>query len=108
MPPARILEVEDFDGLVMFVRTKNATIEMAQKLEARGYRARAINGDMTQKLREQQLAKRGHPRYSGGNRRCSRGIDVPRVTHVINYDIPIDPGSLRAPYWSNRTCGSIR
>ena len=89
----RILEVEDFDGLVMFVRTKNATIEMAQKLEARGYRARAINGDMTQKLREQTIGelKEGILDILVATDVAARGIDVPRVTHVINYDIPIDP-----------------
>lgn len=89
----RILEVEDFDGLVMFVRTKNATIEMAQKLEARGYRARAINGDMTQKLREQTIGelKEGVLDILVATDVAARGIDVPRITHVINYDIPIDP-----------------
>ena len=89
----RILEVEDFDGLVMFVRTKNSTIEMAQKLEARGYRARAINGDMTQKLREQTIGelKEGVLDILVATDVAARGIDVPRITHVINYDIPIDP-----------------
>lgn len=89
----RILEVEDFDGLVMFVRTKNSTIEMAQKLEARGYRARAINGDMTQKLREQTIGelKEGILDILVATDVAARGIDVPRITHVINYDIPIDP-----------------
>ncbi len=89
----RILEVEEFDGLIMFVRTKNATIEMAQKLEARGYQARAINGDMTQKLREQTIGelKEGHLDILVATDVAARGIDVPRITHVINYDIPIDP-----------------
>ncbi len=89
----RILEVETFDGLVMFVRTKNQTIEMAQKLEARGYSAKAINGDMTQKLREQTIGelKDGTIDILVATDVAARGIDVPRITHVINYDIPIDP-----------------
>ncbi|WP_420550994.1 DEAD/DEAH box helicase [Litorivicinus lipolyticus] len=89
----RILEVETFDGLVMFVRTKNQTIEMAQKLEARGYSAKAINGDMTQKLREQTIGelKSGTIDILVATDVAARGIDVPRITHVINYDIPIDP-----------------
>ncbi|BFM05466.1 DEAD/DEAH box helicase [Halioxenophilus aromaticivorans] len=88
----RILEVEDFDGLIMFVRTKTATVELAQKLEARGYSSAALNGDINQKQREitiEQL-KKGKIDVVVATDVAARGIDVPRITHVVNYDIPHD------------------
>lgn len=88
----RILEVEEFDGLIMFVRTKTATVELAQKLEARGYSSAALNGDINQKQREitiEQL-KKGRIDVVVATDVAARGIDVPRVTHVVNYDIPHD------------------
>jgi len=88
----RILEVEEFDGLIMFVRTKTATVELAQKLEARGYSSAALNGDINQKQREitiEQL-KSGKIDVVVATDVAARGIDVPRVTHVVNYDIPLD------------------
>jgi len=88
----RILEVEDFDGIIMFVRTKLLTVELADKLEARGYSAAAINGDMTQALRERTIAqlKSGKVDILVATDVAARGIDVPRISHVINYDIPYD------------------
>ena len=88
----RILEVEDFDGIIMFVRTKVLTVELADKLEARGYTAAAINGDMTQALRERTIAqlKSGKIDILVATDVAARGIDVARISHVVNYDIPYD------------------
>ena len=88
----RILEVEDFDGIIMFVRTKTLTVELAEKLEARGYSASAINGDMTQALRERTITqlKKKQIDILVATDVAARGIDVKRISHVINYDIPYD------------------
>ncbi|MDP5239536.1 DEAD/DEAH box helicase [Uliginosibacterium sp. 31-16] len=89
----RILEVEEsFDAAIIFVRTKIATEELADKLEARGYAAAAINGDMNQGMRERVIEqlKTGTLDILVATDVAARGIDVPRVTHVINYDIPYD------------------
>ncbi|MEN3111792.1 DEAD/DEAH box helicase [Uliginosibacterium paludis] len=89
----RILEVEDsFDAAIIFVRTKIATEELADKLEARGYAAAAINGDMNQGMRERVIEqlKAGTLDILVATDVAARGIDVPRITHVINYDIPYD------------------
>ncbi|HEX6927927.1 MAG TPA: DEAD/DEAH box helicase, partial [Gammaproteobacteria bacterium] len=88
----RILEVEDFDGVIVFVRTKIATTELAEKLQARGYAAAALNGDVQQKLREQTVHnfKAGKLDILVATDVAARGLDVERVSHVINYDIPYD------------------
>ncbi len=88
----RVLEVEDMDGAIMFVRTKTATVELAQKLEARGYACAALNGDINQRQREITIdqLKSGDIDILIATDVAARGIDVPRVTHVINYDIPYD------------------
>ncbi len=88
----RILEVETFDGILMFVRTKTATTELAEKLEARGYAAAAMNGDMAQKHREQTVErlKKGGLDILVATDVAARGLDVERISHVINYDIPYD------------------
>lgn len=89
----RILEVEeDFDAAIIFVRTKTATVELAEKLEARGYSAAALNGDMTQQLRERvvEQLKGGQLDIVVATDVAARGLDVPRISHVINYDIPYD------------------
>ena len=89
----RILEVEEnFDAAIIFVRTKIATEELADKLEARGYAAAAINGDMNQGMRERVIdqLKTGTLDILVATDVAARGIDVPRVSHVINYDIPYD------------------
>ena len=91
----RILEVETFDGMIIFVRTKTATVELAEKLEARGYSAAAINGDMSQALRERSIAhlKNGKLDILIATDVAARGLDVDRITHVVNYDIPYDTES---------------
>ena len=88
----RILEVEPFEGMIIFVRTKTATVELAEKLEARGYSAAAINGDMNQQLRERTIErlKKEQLDILIATDVAARGIDVERVTHVVNYDIPYD------------------
>ena len=88
----RILELEPFDALIMFVRTKTATTELAERLEARGYAAAAINGDMIQKQREQMVErlKQGSLDILVATDVAARGLDVDRISHVVNYDIPYD------------------
>nr|VFJ46845.1 MAG: ATP-dependent RNA helicase CsdA [Candidatus Kentron sp. DK] len=88
----RILEVEPFDALIIFVRTKIATTELAERLETRGYRAAALNGDMVQKNREQMIErlKRGSLDILVATDVAARGLDVDRISHVVNYDIPYD------------------
>lgn len=91
----RILEAENFDGMIIFVRTKTATIELAEKLEARGHSASAINGDMSQALRERAIEnlKKGRLDILIATDVAARGLDVDRITHVVNYDIPYDTES---------------
>ncbi len=88
----RMLEVETFDGMIVFVRTKTATVELAEKLEARGYSAAAINGDLSQALRERTIEnlKKGRIDILIATDVAARGLDVERISHVINYDIPHD------------------
>jgi len=88
----RILEVEDFDGMIVFVRTRIATTELADKLAARGYAAAAINGDIAQKLREKTIEnlKSGKLDILVATDVAARGLDVQRISHVINFDIPYD------------------
>ncbi|MFC3195457.1 DEAD/DEAH box helicase [Marinicella sediminis] len=92
---SRVLEVEDFDGVLIFVRTKMATEELAEKLQARGFSAEALNGDMVQKQRERLVAKlkSGAIDILIGTDVVARGLDVDRISHVINYDIPYDTES---------------
>ena len=91
----RILEAESFDGIIIFVRTKTATVEIAEKLEARGYAAAALNGDIAQKQREQVInrLKKGHLDIVVATDVAARGLDVERISHVINYDVPHDTES---------------
>jgi len=88
----RILEVEPFDALLLFVRTKIATTELAVRLQARGYAAEALNGDMPQKQREQMVErlKLGSLDILVATDVAARGLDVDRISHVVNYDIPYD------------------
>ncbi len=88
----RILEVETFDAMLIFVRTKTATAELAEKLEARGYAAAAMNGDMVQKQREKMVErlKRGSLDILVATDVAARGLDVERISHVVNFDIPYD------------------
>lgn len=88
----RMLEVEDTDALIIFVRTKTATAELSEKLEARGYACSALNGDMNQQQREKTVErlKSGGLDIVVATDVAARGLDVPRISHVINYDIPND------------------
>lgn len=88
----RILEVEDFDAILVFVRTKTATVELAEKLEARGYSSAPLNGDMNQSVREKTVErlKSGDLDIVIATDVAARGLDVERVSHVVNYDIPTD------------------
>ena len=88
----RILEGEPFEAIIIFVRTKTATLELAEKLEARGYAASALNGDIAQNQRERTVnrLKKGQLDILVATDVAARGLDVERVSHVINYDIPHD------------------
>lgn len=88
----RILDADDIDAMIIFVRTKTETVELAEKLEARGYEAAALNGDMTQVLREKVVdrLKKGSLDIVIATDVAARGLDVERITHVVNYDIPYD------------------
>ncbi|MCW8944680.1 MAG: DEAD/DEAH box helicase [Sedimenticola sp.] len=91
----RILEVEEFDGMIVFVRTKLATVEVADKLEAHGFAAEALNGDMNQDMRERTIdrLKKGKLDIVVATDVAARGLDVQRISHVVNFDIPNDPES---------------
>ncbi|HDX8826944.1 MULTISPECIES: DEAD/DEAH family ATP-dependent RNA helicase [Klebsiella] len=91
----RFLEAEDFDAAIIFVRTKNATLEVAEALERSGYSSAALNGDMNQSLREQTLErlKDGRLDILIATDVAARGLDVERISLVVNYDIPMDSES---------------
>ncbi|WP_133879698.1 DEAD/DEAH box helicase [Panacagrimonas perspica] len=91
----RILEAETFDGMLIFTRTKIATTELADKLEARGFNVAALNGDLDQKQRERtiQRLKDGTLDIIVATDVAARGLDVERISHVVNYDIPTDTES---------------
>lgn len=91
----RILEAEPFDGMLVFVRTKIATQELAEKLQARGFSSAALNGDISQQQRERTLArlKQGSVDILVATDVAARGLDVERISHVVNYDIPTDTES---------------
>ena len=91
----RILEAEPFDGMIVFARTKVATEELAGKLQARGFSAAAINGDLQQQQRERTISqlKDGNIDILVATDVAARGLDVDRISHVVNYDVPTDPES---------------
>ncbi|WP_333894455.1 DEAD/DEAH box helicase [Mycolicibacterium gadium] len=91
----RLLEVEQGDAMIVFVRTKQATEEVAEKLRARGFSAAAINGDIPQAVRERTInsLKDGSLDILVATDVAARGLDVERISHVLNYDIPHDPES---------------
>ena len=91
----RILEAETFDGMIIFARTKLGTEELAEKLLARGFSAAAINGDIQQAQRERtiQNLKDGKIDILVATDVAARGLDVDRVSHVINFDVPYDTES---------------
>jgi 3 Superfamily II DNA and RNA helicases len=88
----RILEVTEFDAMIIFARTKTLTIELSEKLSARGFSAEAINGDIQQSQREKIINKfkKGGIDILVATDVAARGLDVPRISHVVNYDIPQD------------------
>ena len=88
----RILEAETFDGMIVFVRTRIATTELAEKLSARGFAATALNGDIAQAQRERTIEKlkKGKLDILVATDVAARGLDVDRISHVVNYDIPYD------------------
>jgi ATP-dependent RNA helicase DeaD len=91
----RILEAEPFDGMLIFTRTKQSTVELAERLEARGFAVAALNGDMQQKDRERTVArlKGGQLDILVATDVAARGLDVERISHVVNYDVPYDTES---------------
>jgi ATP-dependent RNA helicase DeaD len=91
----RILEAETFDGMLVFTRTKQATVELAEKLEARGFAAAPLNGDIPQPQRERTVArlKSGQIDILVATDVAARGLDVERIGHVVNYDVPYDTES---------------
>ena len=88
----RLLEIEEFDGMIVFVRTKTATVDLSEKLEARGFATAALNGDIAQNQRERTIKqlKSGKLDILVATDVAARGLDVERISHVINYDIPYD------------------
>ena len=88
----RILEVEDFDAMLIFVRTKTSTVDLAEKLSARGFAASPLNGDMNQAIRTRTVEqlKNGQLDILVATDVAARGLDVDRLSHVMNYDIPYD------------------
>ncbi len=91
----RIFEVENFEGMIVFVRTKHETESLAEKLRARGFSAAAINGDVAQAQRERTVSqlKSGALDILVATDVAARGLDVERISHVVNFDIPTDPES---------------
>lgn len=92
---ARVLEGEDFDGVLIFVRTKQNTTEVAEKLESRGFNVAPLNGDLAQSMRERTInrLKMGKLDIVVATDVAARGIDVDRISLVVNYDIPYDTES---------------
>jgi ATP-dependent RNA helicase DeaD len=91
----RILEAEPFEAMLVFARTKQATVELVEKLEARGFAAAALNGDIVQAQRERTVAalKGGTIDIVVATDVAARGLDVERITHVVNFDVPYDSES---------------
>jgi ATP-dependent RNA helicase DeaD len=88
----RILEAEPFNGMIIFVRTKTLTVDLSDKLAARGFASSPLNGDMSQQLREATIDKlrKGRLDILIATDVAARGLDVERISHVVNYDIPYD------------------
>jgi len=91
----RIMEFEPFDAMIIFVRTRTTTVEVAEKLQAHGFAAAALSGDIQQKQRERIIdqLKKGKLDIIVATDVAARGLDVERITHVINFDIPLDTES---------------
>ena len=88
----RVLEAERFEAMLIFVRTKLETTELAERLEARGFNVAALHGDIPQQQRERTIArlKAGQLDIVVATDVAARGLDVERISHVVNYDIPYD------------------
>nr|WP_320115097.1 DEAD/DEAH box helicase [uncultured Desulfuromonas sp.] len=88
----RLIEAQEIDGTIVFVRTKTATTELAERLEGRGYNAAPLNGDLSQQVRERTISrlKNGSLDIVVATDVAARGLDVERISHVFNYDIPFD------------------
>jgi ATP-dependent RNA helicase DeaD len=86
----RILEAATFDGVIVFVKTKTSTLDVAKNLEDRGFKVEALNGDIAQNARERTVnrLKSGHIDILVATDVAARGLDVDRISHVINYDMP--------------------
>ena len=91
----RIVEVAEFDAMLVFVRTKQSTVDLAERLQARGFSAVALNGDIQQSMREKTVAqlKAGKFDILVATDVAARGLDVERITHVVNFDVPYDTES---------------
>jgi ATP-dependent RNA helicase DeaD len=91
----RIVEVADFDAMLVFVRTKQSTVDLAERLQARGFAAVALNGDIQQNMREKIVTqlKAGKFDILVATDVAARGLDVERITHVVNFDVPYDTES---------------
>ncbi|HEY6483149.1 MAG TPA: DEAD/DEAH box helicase [Steroidobacteraceae bacterium] len=91
----RILEAESFEALLIFVRTKLETVELAERLAARGFEATALNGDIPQAQRERIIAnlKAAKVDIVVATDVAARGLDLERISHVVNYDVPYDSES---------------
>ncbi len=91
----RIVEVADFDAMLVFVRTKQSTVDLAERLQARGFSAVALNGDVPQAQRERTVEqlKKGRIDILVATDVAARGLDVERITHVVNFDVPYDTES---------------
>lgn len=91
----RILEVENFEAMIIFARTKQETEQLAERLRARGFAATALNGDVAQAQRERIInqLKSGRLDILVATDVAARGLDVERISHVVNYDIPTDTES---------------
>ncbi len=91
----RIVETADFDGMLVFVRTKQSTVDLAERLQARGFAAAALNGDFQQSVREKTVEqlKNGKIDILVATDVAARGLDVKRITHVVNFDVPYDTES---------------
>jgi ATP-dependent RNA helicase DeaD len=88
----RIAEVEEVDAGIIFVKTRQSCIEVSERMEARGFKVAPLNGDLQQNMREATVRqlKEGHIDWLVATDVAARGLDVKRITHVINYDIPFD------------------
>ena len=91
----RILEAESFEGMIVFVRTRQETAELSGKLEARGFASAPLSGDVDQKMRERTVNrfKKGELDILVATDVAARGLDVERISHVVNYDVPTDTES---------------